>query len=303
MTRTEQAVAVGPAPETLPQRRLGPVWWQLLALAAIAGFLYYEIIGKLVHDWWTDPNFSHGFFVPAFSAFVAWQMWDRLRAIPIRPSYTGACVIAAALLALITGVLGAELFLSRASLLLLLAGFIIYFLGWGWMRAAVFPWAVLFLMIPIPAIVFNQITLPLQLLASRLATGMLSGLGVPVLREGNIIQLPIMSLEVAEACSGIRSLVSLCTLAVIYGYFLEKRAVRRLILVAFAVPIAVFANAFRITGTGLVAQYWDPSKAEGFFHEFSGWIIFVVSLALLLVTHRLARIFWSNPKAASGSAS
>jgi exosortase len=145
-------------------------------------------------------------------------------------------------------------------------------------------------MVPIPAIIFNQITFPLQLLASKLASAALPLFGVPVLREGNIIELPAMPLEVAEACSGIRSLLSLGTLAIIYGYFLETKISRRTLLALAAVPIAVAANAFRIVGTGLLVQYWDPDKALGFFHEFSGWVIFVVSLLLLLLFQRLMKL-------------
>src|ERR1700680_3251468 len=136
-------------------------------------------------------------------------------------------------------------------------------------------------MVPIPAIIFNQITFPMQLLASRFASGVLSALGVPVLREGNILELPNMSLEVAQACSGIRSLMSLGTLAIIYGYFLEPKISRRVLLALAAVPIAIVANGLRVLVTGLLVQYWDPAKAEGFFHEFQGWVIFVLSLLLL----------------------
>ena len=141
-------------------------------------------------------------------------------------------------------------------------------------------------MIPIPNIVLNQITFPLQLLASKVAAVVLPIFGVPVLREGNVIQLPVMSLEVAEACSGIRSLMSLTTLAIIYGYLLETRMSIRVILAVASIPIAVVANGLRIIGTGLLVQYWDPEKAEGFFHAFSGWLIFVVSLMLLFLLHR-----------------
>ena len=160
------------------------------------------------------------------------------------------------------------------------------------MRAIFFPWAFLLFMIPIPAIVLNQITFPLQLLASRTAAHTLPVLGVPVLREGNIIQLPAMALEVAEACSGIRSLMSLATLAIIYGYLLEPRVSIRWILALASIPIAVIANSFRIIGTGLLVQYWDPEKAQGFFHVFSGWLIFVVSLIMLFLLHRALQSLW-----------
>ena len=139
-------------------------------------------------------------------------------------------------------------------------------------------------------IVFNQITFPLQLLASRIASDILPVLGVPTLHEGNVIELPVMKLEVAEACSGIRSLMSLFTLAVFYGYFLEKTTKRRVILALASIPIAVAANVVRIVGTGLCVQYWDPDKALGFFHEFSGWVMFVVSLACLYLVHRAMRL-------------
>jgi len=184
------------------------------------------------------------------------------------------------------GVFGAELFLSRTSLLLLIAGLISFFMGWQMLRALLFPLLFLLLMVPIPAIIFNQVTFPLQILASKLSAWLLPLLGVPVFREGNVINLPAMPLEVAEACSGIRSLLSLLTLAIMYGYLLEKRIFIRLVLALAAIPIAVAANALRIVGTGLLVQYWDPEKAEGFFHAFSGWLIFVVSLLMLFALHR-----------------
>ncbi len=264
-------------------------WWQLGTLALLTGFLYHSILSRLASDWLNDQNFSHGFFIPAFSAWVIWQDRRRLASLPIRPSWFGLVTMAGALGMLIVGVLGAELFLSRSSLIFLLAGSVIYFLGWGHFRALLFPWACLFLMIPIPAIIFNQIAFPLQLLASRFASSILSLLGVPVLREGNVLQLPAMSLEVAQACSGIRSLMSLGTLAIIYGYLFESRTYPRILLVTAAVPIAIVANGLRVVGTGLLVHYWDPARAEGFFHTFEGWVIFVVSLAMLFSMHGLMR--------------
>jgi exosortase len=131
----------------------------------------------------------------------------------------------------------------------------------------------------------------LQILASKLAAWTLPIFDVPVLREGNIINLPAMPLEVAQACSGIRSLMSLTTLAIMYGYLMEQRKAIRVALALASVPIAVAANALRIVGTGLIVQYWDPNKAEGFFHLFSGWLVFVVSLLMLFALHRVFKIF------------
>src|SRR6185503_9132023 len=161
-----------------------------------------------------------------------------------------------------------------------------------------FPLAFLILMVPIPTIILNQITFPLQILASKLSAWLLPLLGVPVLREGNVINLPAMPLEVADACSGIRSLLSLTCLAIMYGYLLEKRTGIRVILALASIPIAVAANGLRIVGTGLLVQYWDPEKAEGFFHAFSGWLIFVVSLSLLFLLHKTICAIW-KPKEVS----
>jgi exosortase len=268
-----------------------PPLWQTAIISGLLLWMYVPTLAHLVAQWWRDPNFSHGFFVPLFSVFVIWQERSRLAALSLRPSWSGLLFLAFGLCVLILGQMGAELFLSRLSLLIVLAGLIILFLGWSFFRALLFPWAFLLLMIPIPAIVFNQITFPLQLLASKVASTTLPWMGVPVLREGNVIMLPAMALEVAEACSGIRSLMSLMTLAVIYGYLMERRVSVRWLLAIASIPIAVAANSFRIVGTGLLVQYWDPEKAQGFFHEFSGWLIFVISLVMLYLLHRFVRIF------------
>jgi len=269
-------------------------WWQGAALVLLIGWLYWSILFHLAKQWFNDPNFSHGFFVPVFSLFVLWRNREKLARQPRQPSSWGLLIVAFALCVLIVGALGAELFLSRTSLLLLLAGLVIFFCGWPLFRAVLFPWAFLFLMIPIPEIVFSQITFPLQILASKVAALLLPLLGVPVLREGNIINLPAMPLEVAEACSGIRSLLSLVTLAVIYGYLAETRTWARIVLALASIPIAVASNSLRIVGTGLLVQYWDPYKAEGFFHTFSGWLVFMVSVATLFLLHRLLRIALRN---------
>jgi len=274
-----------------PSAILGTVpLWQVGILAILSLWLYWTTLVHLVGQWWNDPNFSHGSFVPLFSGFVIWQERDRLARITPKPSWAGIIVLLAGLGLLVVGRLGAELFLDRSSLLLILAGVVILFLGWNLFRAMLFPWAFLLLMIPIPTIVFNQITFPLQLLASKVAAAVLPVLGVPILREGNVINLPSMALEVAEACSGIRSLMSLVTLAIIYGYLMEKRLWVRWLLAVAAVPITVAANDVRIIGTGLLVQYWDPEMAEGYFHASWGWIIFVVSLIMLYALHSLVRI-------------
>lgn len=260
-------------------------------ICLLIAVVYYQVLVKLVTDWWQIPDFSHGFLVPLFSAYLIWEKRKTLRGIKIAPSWVGIAVVALGLVVLLLGVYGSELFLSRVSLIILLAGLVLCFGGWKFLNELSFALLVLFLAIPIPAIVFNQITFPLQILASKLASALLPLFGVPVLREGNIIVLPLMRLEVAEACSGIRSLMSLFTLAVFYGYFMEKSNLRRVVLALASIPIAIAANAVRILGTGLCVQYWDPDKALGFFHEFSGWVIFLVSLACLYTFHRIMCLF------------
>ena len=284
-------LAVVPPPRTEWLSLKKVIVWKTVVLLALVGWLYVPILVPLVKQWWSDPNFSHGFFVPLFVGFLLWQDRDRLAAVPQAPSSWGLPFIIVGLLTLLLGVFGAELFFSRVSLVLLIGGLVIFFLGWKMLRAVLFPLLFLILMIPIPTIILNQITLPLQILASKLAAWSLPLCGVPVLREGNIINLPAMPLEVADACSGIRSLLSLTTLAVMYGYLLETRVWLRVALALASVPIAVAANGFRIFGTGLLVQYWDPDKAQGFFHEFSGWLIFVVSLLLLFGVHWCTRSF------------
>jgi exosortase len=289
------ATREGRLPSALPR-------WQEVSLLLLAAWLYGSILARLFLQWVgpaRDPNFEHGIFVPLFALFVLWQDRKHLGAIPSAPSWVGLPLVVLGLLMLVLGVLGAELFFSRGSLLILLAGLIILFHGWTLFRAVLFPWAFLILMIPIPNLILQQVTFPLQLLASKLATNLLEVVGVPVLRQGNVIVLASMPLDVAEACSGIRSLLTLVTLAVIYGYLMETRKWVRVVLALCAVPVAVAANGFRIFGTGLLVQYWDPDKAEGFFHTFSGWLIFVVALIMLFAVHRVISRVWKGPEAKS----
>ena len=272
-----------------------PLVWRAGIILTLIAWLYAPVLASLFRQWWSDPNFSHGLFVPLFSLFLLWQNRSNLAVVPRKPSIWGLPIILFSLCTLIVGTLGAELFLARTSLILLIAGITVFNLGWGMLRAVLFPLAFLALMVPIPAIVLNQVTFPLQILASKVAAWALPLLGVPVLREGNVINLPALPLEVAEACSGIRSLLSLATLSIMYGYLMERRVLIRVLVAVASVPIAVAANGFRIVGTGLLVQYWDPDKAEGFFHLFSGWLIFVSSLLMLFVLHQVLKLAFRRP--------
>ncbi len=260
------------------------------ALLAFMIVLYARIGLKLAHDWYQFPDSSHGMLIPFFVLFLLWDKREQLRQTPTRATWQGMWLVVAGLFVLMVGIFGADLFLSRTSFLLVTAGILWSLFGWTMLGELKFVLFVALLGIPLPTLILNHITFPLQLLSSNVASRLLPLAGVPVLQEGNIIQLPAMQLEVAEACSGIRSLMSLFTVAVIYGYFIERQTSRRVVLALASIPIAVVANSARIFGTGLCVQYWDPEKAMGFFHEFSGWLIFLVSLTCLYVVHRVMAI-------------
>jgi len=265
-------------------------WMIAAVLCVLTALLYYRVAIKLVSDWVNIGDDSAGLLIPFFVLFLLWDKRERLLATPLRPSWNGLALVLLGLFVLMIGVFGADLFLSRISFLILVIGMVWMLLGLPMVRETRFVLFVFLLAIPLPVLIMNHITFPLQLLSSQFASALLPLAGVPVLREGNVIQLPAMQLEVAEACSGIRSLMSLFTVAVIYGYFIEKTTQRRVILALASIPIAVAANAARIFGTGLCVQYWDPDKAQGFFHEFSGWLMFLVSLSLLYVVHIIMRV-------------
>ncbi len=271
--------------------RNGAFLLQLIILLVLVALLYSHVVVKLVRQWLDDPNYSHGFFVPLCAGLLLWMNRKTWMAKPLEPSGAGMVFIVAAMGLLVLGTLGAELFLTRVSLCILIGGLIVYFAGWQMLRAVIAPWLVLFLMIPLPAIIFNEVAFPLQLLASRLACSLLELMRVPVLRDGNVIVLSSMSLDIVEACSGLRSLMSLITIAVIYGLFFERRVWMRFLLVFFAVPVAVFANALRITVSALLGQYVSHQLAEGFFHAFSGLLLFLLSLAALGALHMLGSRF------------
>jgi exosortase len=280
--------------------------WQGIAIGFAIAFAYVTVLVKLFNDWWTDENYSHGLLIPLIIGYILWTQRDKLSRSTAQPSLLlGVAAILFSLFALWAGVAGAELYTQRLSLILLLAGIVVYFWGLSLLRLLLVPFGLLFLAIPIPAIIFNKIAFPLQLFASRAAVWSMSMLGIPVLRNGNIIELkPLNSfdtkkLEVVEACSGIRSLMTLVTLAVVFAYFTHTPSDnepgsggrfgwlksywfwRSAILVISAVPIAILTNAFRVSGTGVLAHYYGTEVADGFFHSFSGWAVYIVAFILL----------------------
>jgi exosortase len=262
-------------------------------LAACFGFLYQHVISRLIYDWIIDENYSHGFLIVPIALYFIWERRNRLKDAARVPSWLGLVVVLGSVAVLLAGILGSELFLTRISILGTIAGVILFLFGWKYLKILLLPIAFLLLMIPVPAIIFNQIAFPLQLLASRFGEMALSAVLIPVLREGNIIKLANTTLEVAEACSGIRSLISLLTLGIVYGYFVDSRIWVRVILVIGTIPIAIAANGIRVAGTGIAAHIYGPEAAQGFFHSFSGWIIFIAAFFMMFFLHRI--IVWFAP--------
>ena len=270
---------------------------RLAAGVVVLGFvlLYWQVFVSLVMDWYHDDNYSHGFLIVPIAAYFAWERRDRLKALVAKPSKLGLVVVLGSIAVLLAGILGSELFLTRISIIGALTGTVLFMFGWRHLRILAFPIAFLLLMIPIPAIIFNQIAFPLQMQASRFGEWAITLAGIPVLREGNVLILAHTTLEVAEACSGIRSLVSLITLGIVYGYFMDSRAWVRVLIVLSAIPVAIIANGARVAGTGMAAHWIDPAAAEGFFHEFSGWIVFLFAFVMILVLQRIIVKFAPPP--------
>ena len=267
------------------------VYLQAGIVVLLAAWLYGPFALRMASQWWQDPNYTHGFFVPVFSLFLLWERRAKLARLRIDPAWSGLVILVFALMTLVVGTIKSGFFLYRVSVLLFIVGMVVFLAGWKHLAAISFPLTFLFLMIPSPTLT-EQITFPLQIIASKTASFLLMLAGVPAIREGNIILLPSAQLEVAEACSGIRSLFSLLTLTIVYGYLAETKIGVRVLLSFMAVPISAFANALRIAFTGLMVEGWGVERAQGTIHALSGWGVFVASLGLVFLIHRLVQILW-----------
>lgn len=261
-------------------------WTALAWFGALLALCYWPVLQRLVIVWSTDEDMGHGFFVPVLAAYIAWQKLAEFLAEPAKPNWLGLALVVWATLQLCVATLGAELFLARTAIVFSVIGAVLFLGGTKRLRIMAFPLFLLFFMVPIPAIIYNQITFPLQLLASRSAEWALMLIGIPVLREGNVLELAGQKLSVVEACSGIRSLLSLSFLSLVYGYFFETKTWLRVVLFFSTVPIAMLANASRVTLTGILSDY-KPELAHGFFHSAEGWVIFMVALVILVFFHQI----------------
>ena len=264
------------------------VWIMIAWFGLLLVVCYAPVMRRLVAQWDSDPDVGHGFFVPPVAAFIVWQRREELLAIKSRPCWWGLVLVICGGGLLIAATMGVELFVTRVAMVMTLTGMVWLLGGTAILRKVMFPLFLLLFMIPIPQVAYNRITFPLQLLASRLAGNALSILGIPVLREGNILELASQKLSVVEACSGIRSLLSLTFVSLVYGYFFEEKRWIRVLLFLATIPIAIVANASRVTFTGIASEI-NPKLAEGIFHESTGWVIFMVALVILIGVHQAIR--------------
>ena len=250
-----------------------------------AGLLYGPVLLKLTRDWQTNPSYSHGFAVPIIVLFLLWRMRDDFRRTTPVPAATGLLLLILSLGVFVAGIVGAELFITRISLIGVLAGTIAYAFGWRHLRLAAVPLAFLVFMIPLPSILFDHAALSLQLVASRLGEDLLRAAEVPVLRDGNLLTLANAQLEVNEACSGIRSIVALLMMTTLTGYLFEPTAWRRIVLGVIAVPLAIALNGVRIAATGLATSIYGPGAAADTVHTTTGWLVFVTALLCVWGVH------------------
>jgi exosortase len=275
-------------------------WPRLLLLAvllaAVLTPLYWSIIRDLSVQWWDDENYNHGFLIPLFSGFLLWRERHRLRALEPSGSWLGLLVLLGGIAILLVGDIGAENFLMRSSLLVILAGLVLFLAGRAMLRVALFPLCYLLFMIPLPAILFYAVTFPLQRIAAEQAAWVLDLLGVPVLLDGNIIHLSQISLGVTEACSGIRSLISLLAGAVAWAYLMLPAGWLSVLFVVSAIPITIIANSARVVATGLIGQWFGVEYASGFFHEFAGWVVYIFAFICLTGVYSLVQLLLSRSR-------
>lgn len=279
----------------------GDSTWSVIAAFAVIGIalvLFAPILGHMVLHWLnSDGDYTHGLLIVPLSLYFAFERRDRLRQAPIEMSWWGIVPLALGAVALAIGRLGVELTSMRTGVILTLIGFVLLLFGRHVFKILAFPLFFLFLMVPLPQSLVNTIAFPLQLIAAQIGVSALHLLGVPALVEGNIIHLAHVDLFVAKACSGLRSLMALITLGVVFSYFLERGIIRRAIIVASTIPIAILVNAFRVALTALIAHYHGSEIATGPLHDYQGVFLFGMAFVLLLAESALLNLIpgWRRP--------
>lgn len=265
-----------------------------VGMAAIATAIFAPILYYMTDHWGAREEYSHGFLIVPLAFYFAWERRAMLKRAAIRPSWWGLPVMLLGTASLLVGRLGVELTSMRAAYVLTLIGIVLLTLGWQVFKVISFPLLFLFLMIPLPQSLVNVIAFPLQLIAADVAVQALYLLEIPALREGNIIHLANTQLFVAEACSGLRSLMALLTLGVIFAYFFRRRFAERLLIVASTIPIAILVNAFRVALTGTLTHYMGTEAASGWIHQTEGLFTFGIAFVLLMAEAQLLQRIWPS---------
>lgn len=264
--------------------------YMLGAIVILLSFLLYvRVVIDLVADWWNDPALSQGMLLPPLAAYLAWIRRSRTLCVPAVGDNRGLLVVVFSSLLFTIGKLGAEFFFMRLSMLVLLAGIVWSFWGYARLRTLALPFLLLATMIPLPAVVYNGISTPLQLFASDAASNLIHALGVTVYRDGNIISLANIQLGVEQACSGLHSLSSLLVGGLLLAMLMCRRTHSQLLVVVLSAPLAVFVNILRIVGTAMLADS-HPEFAMGFYHAFSGWLIFVFGFLCLYLIAKTVHV-------------
>lgn len=299
MSDLSSAYPEGPSAAGLdPVRRSTPAtipWTTLAWFGVLLIGLFAETVYGMVSEWFNNEEMGHGLFAPVIAGYVIWQERERILKVPLNPSWFGLVFVVLGFCSMIVGIRGADFFIARMGLIISLIGMIWTLAGTNLLKAIWFPLFVLLFMIRIPTFIYTQITFPLQLLASSVAEHLLTLIGIPVYRDGNILELPSQRLSVVEACSGIRSLMSLSLLSLAYGYAFDSKPWMRWALFALAAPIAIAVNALRVTISGIMSEI-DKDFAGGVYHSAEGFVMWAMAVSLLLLTHKLINAGYARAK-------